>query len=133
MRKSFNQGVRVGWPLSTSSESSGETALNRDNSRVTTVDRDRETAGTSSPRRKDGGGWRIWLTPLWSSLGKLVKISHRPSTYVEHDGKRTQTRATWAHRDAYRDVCTYVHAREGHGSRVLVHPSGVPLGFSLKV
>jgi len=71
----------------------GEVTLNRDNSsRVTTVDRVAriETVETSSLYRKDRGGWRIWLTPLWSILGELVEISHRPDTYVEHDGRCIQ-------------------------------------------
>lgn len=53
----------------------GGVTLNRDNSsRVTTVDRVAriETVETSSLRRKDGGGGRIWLTPLWSTLEELV-------------------------------------------------------------
>lgn len=136
IRETIRSKSRSRWSLSTSIESSGETIPDCDNSRVTTVDR---VAGIERQRERhrrvvrlevDGGGWRIWLTPLWSPPGELVKISHRPSTCVEHDGKHTQIRVTCSHRNPYRVT---VHAREGHGSQVLVHPSSVPLGFSPEV
>lgn len=82
---------------------------------------------TSSLRRKDGGGWRIWLTPLWSTLGELVEISHRPGTYVEHDGGHTQAYIL-AHVQTD-NVHSRIRART-KGTQVLVNPSSAPLGFS---
>ncbi|TGZ38162.1 hypothetical protein DBV15_07180 [Temnothorax longispinosus] len=59
----------------------GGATPNHDNSsRVTTVDRVAkiETVETSSLRRKNGGGWRIWLTPLRSTLGETRRDKPPP-------------------------------------------------------
>lgn len=91
-----------------------------------------ETVETSSLRRKNGGGWRIWLTPLRSTLGELVEISHRPGTYVEHDGRHTQTYIyPYIHTHLY-NVHLRIRART-KGTQVLVNPLGVPLGFAEEV
>jgi len=79
---------------------------------------------TSSLRRKDRSGWRIWLTPLWSTLRELVEISHRPGTYVEHDGRHTYSRThTGAYTRAPKNTCT--HERDTSPRQL-----GAPLVFS---